>query len=79
MNTQPATLLSFLNELRRASIHFDLCQIRDDAILVKVAVPGERWEIEFLDDGSVEVEIFRGDGEIHDAAILEELLARHSD
>ncbi len=79
MITTPATLLSFLNDLRTSHIHYKLGQIRDDAILVDVAVPGERWEIEFMEDGSIEVEIFRSDGQIHDAAMLQQLLGRHSD
>ena len=27
--------------------------------MVLVAVPGERWEVEFFADGEIEVEIFR--------------------
>jgi len=47
--------------------------------MVEVAVPGERWEVEFLKDGSVEVEIFRSDGQIHDVAMLQQLIEKHSD
>lgn len=72
-------LLSFLNSLRAGKIHYELRQRRDDAIMVEVAVPGERWEVEFLEDGTVEVEIFRSEGEIHDEAILRTLITRHSD
>jgi hypothetical protein len=72
-------LLSFLDELRRAKIHYRLDQHRDDAIMVEVAVPGERWEVDFLDDGSVEAEVFRSDGTIHDSSTLDDLLRRHSD
>jgi hypothetical protein len=79
MITQPANLLSFLNDLRAAKINYRLGHARDEAILVEVAVPGERWEIEFFENGSVEVEIFKSDGTIHDASALTELLAKHSD
>ena len=72
-------LTSFLHELRRGSIHDRLSQHRDDSIMVEVAVPGERWEVEFLDDGSVEAEVFRSDGTIHDASVLEQVLKKHSD
>ena len=44
-----------------------------------VAVPGERWEVDFLDDGAVEVEVFRGDGGVADETALTELFDRHSD
>ena len=79
MITQNTRLLSFLNELRAGKIHYRLDQYRDDAIMVEVAVPGERWEIEFLDDGTVEAEVFRSDGAIFDASSLHALLRRHDD
>ena len=47
--------------------------------MVEVAVPGERWEVEFLNDGTVEAEVIRSDGTIHDAAVLDELIRRHAD
>lgn len=47
--------------------------------MVLVATPGERWEIEFLDDGSVEIEKFTSNGEIYGKDILNELLARYAE
>jgi len=79
MITQPANLLSFLNDLRAAKISYRLGHCRDEAILVEVAVPGERWEVEFFEDGSVEVEVFRSDGNIGDESVLRRLLEKHSD
>jgi hypothetical protein len=73
------SLLSFLNELRAGKIHYELRQRREDAIMVEIAVPGQRWEVEFLDDQSVEVEVFRTDGQIYDESILRQLVAVHSD
>ena len=35
-----------------------------------MAVPGERWEIEFFVDGLVEVECFVSNGDIYDEAML---------
>jgi hypothetical protein len=78
MITQPAHLLSFLNDLQGAKINYRLSHARPDAIMVEIAVPGERWEVEFMEDGSVEIEIFKSDGTIHDSALLEELIAKHS-
>ncbi len=77
MIAQPAHLLSFLNDLREAKINYRLQHQREEAIMVEVAVPGERWEIEFLEDGSVEAEVFRSDGQILDASVLDELVRRH--
>ncbi|MBE7466107.1 MAG: hypothetical protein HS116_21735 [Planctomycetes bacterium] len=52
-------LQGFLDELASRKIHFRLERNRSEAIMVRVDVPGERWEIEFFADGEVEVEIFR--------------------
>jgi hypothetical protein len=56
-----------------------LAHQRDNAIMVIVAVPGERWEVEFCEDGSVEVERFISNGEIAGEAALSELLTKYSD
>lgn len=77
---QTATdLRTFLADLRQARIHFRLRDSREDAVGVDVAMPGERWEVDFLDDGSVEVEVFRSDGRIADESALADLIARHGD
>jgi hypothetical protein len=72
-------LRAFLASLRDGKIFYRLSQHRDDAIMVEVAVPGERWEVEFLEDGSVEAEVFRSDGEIRSESAIDELLRRHAD
>ena len=72
-------LTSFLQSLERGKIHYALQSCRDEAIMVLVTVPGERWEVEFLVDGSVEVERFISDGEIYGEDILGELFTKYSD
>ena len=47
--------------------------------MVNVATPGERWEIEFMATGQVEVEIFKSDGSIFGKEVLSELFAKYSD
>ena len=42
--------------------------------MIAVAVPGKHWEIEFLDNGSIEVGRFISDGEILGDNALDELL-----
>lgn len=54
----------FLDALERRGIGYSLAHHREEAMMIIVAVPGERWEIEFLSDGSVEVERFISNGEI---------------
>jgi hypothetical protein len=70
-------LVSFLQNLEQQNIVYTLAHHRDEAIMVTVAVPGERWEIEFLSDGSVEVEKFVSNGEIAGEEALNELFARY--
>jgi len=72
-------LTAFLDELEQKKISYTLAHNRDEAIMVIVAAPGERWEIEFLGDGSVETERFISSGEIYGENILAELFARYSD
>jgi hypothetical protein len=72
-------LTAFLADLEKGKIYYTLAHQRDNAIMVIVTIPGERWEIEFCDDGSVEVERFISDGEIGGKEMLGELLARYSD
>jgi hypothetical protein len=72
-------LLAFLRKLEEARIAYRLRHSRDDAIMVQINVPGERWEVEFLEDGDIEVERFISDGHIEDESALEDLFARFSD
>lgn len=46
--------------------------------MVEVAVPGERWEVEFFADGEVAVEVFRSAGMEGEEA-LARLWADHTD
>jgi hypothetical protein len=71
-------LTSLLKQLEQGHVHYTLASHRDDAIMVCVTVPGERWEIEFLGDGSVEIERFISNGEICGEEALSELLTRYA-
>ena len=68
-----ADLASFLKRLEHGRIHFTLSSVREGAVMVKVSVPGERWEIEFFPDRPIEVEIFGSDGTIGDATLFTRL------
>jgi hypothetical protein len=72
-------LTAFLGQLEQRGIGYTLAHHRDEAIMVSVAVPGERWEIEFLGDGSVEVERFTSQGEIYGEEALSELFTRYAE
>jgi hypothetical protein len=80
MNEHPfRKLTTVLKQLEEAHIHYTLACHREDAIMVLVTVPGERWEVEFLGDGSIEVERFLSNGEIYSEEALHELLTKYAD
>ncbi|UJF28468.1 hypothetical protein [Planococcus sp. 107-1] len=72
-------LNEFLNLLEENQIYYKLNKVRAEAIMVEVAVPGERWEIEFSDEGTIEIEKFTSDGKIYSEAELDVLLRDFSD
>ena len=71
-------LIDFLEKLEERKIYFKLNKIRD-SILIEIAVPGQRWEVEFMSDGSIEIEKFVSDGTIFDNKEIETLLREFSD
>lgn len=72
-------LLRFLNRLEQEKISYSLAHHRDEAVMVTVAVPGERWEVEFLSDGSVDVEKFVSHGGVAGEEALGKLFDRFSE
>jgi len=68
-------LLDFLNRLDAVKMSYRLSHFREDTVAVELAIPGERWEVEFFADGTVEVERFRSDGHVSaDESLLTELI-----
>jgi hypothetical protein len=67
------SLHDFIRELDATKTHYTLAWVREGGVMVEVAIPGERWEIEFFDDREPEIEIFRSDGTICAAEKLAEL------
>lgn len=72
-------LLGFLARLDQHHVPYDLASVRRDTIMVQFALPGERWEVEFMTAGDIEVECFRGDGQIADESALDDLWRRLAD
>ena len=56
-------LLDLLDWLDENRIYYKLNKVNEN-ILVEVAIPGERWEIEVLRDGTIQIERFISTGEI---------------
>ncbi len=69
--------LDLLDQLEKLKIWYRLEKVRD-ALMVIITIPGERWEIEFFDDGHIEIERFISSGQISDETILEKLLADYA-
>ena len=69
----------FLNMLDKRKIYYQLNKIRPDGIMIEVAVPGQRWEIEYMEDGTIEIEKFISDGSFYGAEELNILLDQFSD
>ncbi len=78
MTDQFERLNTFLNRLEQGHIYYKLDKICPDTILVEVAVPGERWEVEFAADGEIVIEKFKSIGMFEEDE-LEVLLADYSD
>jgi hypothetical protein len=73
-------LIKFLDQLEEAHIYYDLKHSRD-SILVRVDLPTGIWEIEFFEDGTLEVEFFpREKGvEAADEEWLDRFIEEHKD
>ncbi|NJO83520.1 MAG: hypothetical protein HC828_12335 [Blastochloris sp.] len=78
MITEPEKVLAFLDRLEAVNLWYNLTHVRD-SIMVKVFVPGEIWEVEFFEDGHVEVERFVSTGDIEGEEAIDRLFALHSD
>jgi len=65
-------------ELDRRHVDYRLHIVRD-GLMVSVAVPGERWEIEFFEDGRVELERFVSQGVFDEPDASERLLGYFDD
>ncbi|MGK7941226.1 MAG: hypothetical protein AB4062_13980 [Crocosphaera sp.] len=68
--------LTFLNKLEQQKINYQIHHHRDEAVMITVSIVGERWEIEFLENGDIEVEKFISNGEIEGEEALKEIFER---
>ena len=71
-------LIDFLEKLEEVKLYYRLNKIRD-SILVEIAVPGERWEVEFMADGDIVIEKFLSNGDIFDEKEITILFDKFSD
>lgn len=75
-------LLKVISKLESEKIFYrlsaDISEL-GDAVCLQAFVLGEHWEIDFLDNGTVDVEIFKSNGEIYGREKIDELFKKHSD
>lgn len=71
-------LVSFLIKLDDSKIYYHLERARD-SIMVEVTIPGQRWEVEFMIDGTIQIEKFVTENIIYDERELETLFRLYSD
>jgi hypothetical protein len=72
-------VLALIRRLEAARIPYQMAAYREDAISVVVRGPGRYWEIDFLDNGDVDVECFVSNGHIDDESGLEDLFSHFSE
>ena len=77
-------LILLLEKLEEKKIYYRLNKVREHTIMIEVAVPGERWEIELNTYGEkldcdIEIEKFKSDGTMQDSEELETLFELFSD
>ena len=79
-------LINLLEKLEEKKIHYKLNKTRDNTIMVEVAVPGQRWEIEYntcskspKHNCKIEIEKFVSNGILYDESELETLFRDFSD
>lgn len=72
-------LLALSDQLKTAGIHHDVTRYREDGVSIIASVPGERWEIDVLDDGEIVVEVYKSQGGCRGEEALKDLFERHSD
>ena len=73
--TALTTAAEFCRELDRLLVTYELRIVRDEALMLSVALPGQRWELEFFDDGRIELERFVSQGVDEAPGALTEVLA----
>ncbi len=67
--------LDFLTKIEGSKISYRIEHNRDEALMVLIAVPGERWEVEFFGDRRIELECFTNSSRVTGTTI-DELLSR---
>jgi hypothetical protein len=71
--------MEIIRTLEAAGIHYTVTKYRYDGVSIRATVPGERWEIDVLEDGDVDFERFVSTGEVTGEAEMKESIARFAE
>jgi hypothetical protein len=74
-----AKLMEIIRALEAARIHFTVTYHRYDGVSIQATVPGERWEIDVLEDGEVDFERFASTGGVTGEAEMKDAVARFAE
>jgi hypothetical protein len=74
-----AKLMDIIRALEAAQIHFTVSYHRYEAVSILATVPGERWEIDVLEDGDVDFERFVSTGGVTGEGDLTGAIARFAE
>jgi hypothetical protein len=70
-------VLAFVADLDKRGIAYRLSSARPEALMATLDIPGARWEVEFMEDGTIEIERFVSNGEILDESALTDLFREY--
>ena len=72
--------IDFLEKLEKNNIYYTLDKSRNEYVRVNIAVPGERWEVEFsAEDDDIVVERFKSFGDVEGEEAIKYLFDNFSD
>ena len=72
-------LFDIIEQLETAKISYTVSKYRYDAVSILAHLPGERWEIDVMEDGEVDFERFVSNGEVVERSVLDECIQRFAD
>ena len=72
-------LFDIIEQLETAKISYTVSKYRYDAVSILAHLPGERWEIDVMEDGDVDFERFVSNGEVVERSVLDECIQRFAD
>lgn len=70
-----ARVWNLSERLKSRSIWHEINICRHDGVTVVCHAPGEYWEIDFLEGGGIDVEVYRSTGDLQTESAIEDLIA----